>query len=286
MSALQQVIYADVLIFFNTVITFILLLTVRAFVNVGSSSGRIMLASLVGGVYSLIILAPKMHFLLMLLAKTGMCVSITCIAFHAKSFRNMLRCAVLFAASSYLFAGVVYAISFIVQSEYLIVNNGFPYIQISIISMIIICVIVYAVLFLLRKTVFRMQEDDMLYNLHLSFSGEEIDVLALLDSGNSIRDIYTGKPVIILTSERAIQLTGSEIPSVFTDWTNLNGSVKWRLLPVHALDGDKLLPVFNADAVRIAKGSSNKTLASVCVAVTNDPLGNGRYQALLSRDFI
>ena len=283
---MQRVIYADVLIFFNTVITFILLLTVKAILNMGGRAGRIILASFVGGAYSLIILAPQMPFSLMLLARAGMCVSITCIAFRATSMRNMLRSAALFLFSSYLYAGIIYAFNYMFQSEYLIVNNGFSYVQISIVSMIIICTIVYGLLFLLRKTVFRVHAQDMIYDLILSASGTEIAVRALLDSGNSIRDVYTGKPVIILTSACAEALIGGSFPTDPTALPDLHSDVRWRLLPVHALDGDKLLPLFMADAVKIIKGDNQKKHSSVCIAVTNDTLGKGEYQALLSRDFI
>lgn len=283
---MQQVIYADVLIIFNTLITFILLLTVKTFACVGGSTGRIITASFVGGVYSLIILAPKMHIILMLLAKTAMCVSITCIAFRTKCFRNMLRCAFMFLIFSCLYAGIIYALNAIVQSEFLIVNNGFSYVHVSIVSMIVICAAVYAVLFLLKKTVFRVHEEDMIYELNLSYKENEIRVRALLDSGNSVKDIYTGKPVIVLTSERAKDLTGNEIPGNLSDWSDLQNGVNWRLLPVHALDEDQLLPSFNADTVKIDKGNISKTHNSVCVAVTKDILGKGEYQALLSRDFI
>ena len=164
---MQQVVYADVLIVLNTVITFILLLTVKIFAGVSGNALRILLASFVGGVYSLIILAPKMPLILIFLAKSGMCVSITFIAFHIRNLRKMLRCCILFLCVSFLYAGILYAFSYFLQSDSLIVNNGAAYFQISAVSLILICSAVYGVIYLLRKKLFLIKQNDMIYDLNI-----------------------------------------------------------------------------------------------------------------------
>ena len=283
---MQQVIYADVLIFINTVITFILLLSVKAFAGVRTEAGRMFLASLIGGVYSLIILAPKMHFLLLLLAKTGMCVSIVFIAFRVRSARKMLRCAVSFLIVSYLYAGVMYAFSYFFQNEFLVVNNGASYFQMRASSLIGITVLLYGVLLLLKKTVFRTKQSDLLYDITIVLGTREISVKALLDTGNSLRDVYTGKPVLILTAGKAESLIGVRVPFDYNEVFAGERTVCFRLLPVRTLNGEKVLPAFTAECVRISGAQTVSDRRNVCIAVTDHPLGQEKYQALIGAELI
>ncbi len=282
----MQVIYADVLIFLNTVITFILLLTVKAFAATKAGPVRFALASFVGGVYSLIIFAPKIHFLLLLLARAAMCVSITFIAFHVRNIRMMLRCASLFLLISFLYAGIIYAFNYFFQSEFLIVNNGAAYFQMSAVSLILLSAAVYGVMFLLRRTLFRYRREDMIFDVSITFLQRDISVKALMDSGHSVRDAYTGKPVIILTAERASALTGLQPDAELSAWANADARLCFRLLPVHALGADQFLPAFLAEKVSIHGKDTTREFGRVCIAVTKDPLGKKRYQALISEDFM
>ena len=283
---MQQVIYADVLVFMNTVITFILLLTVKAYAGVPTAAGRMVLASFVGGLFSLVILAPKMHFLLLLLAKAGMCVSITFIAFSIKNIKKMLRCAALFLLVSYLYAGITYAVSYIFQTQYLYVNNGFSYLPVQVPTLVLLTAAVYGGMLLLKKYVFRKDQADMIYDAQITFGDREIRVKALMDSGNSLRDIYTGKPVVILASSDASLLTGIGRAEDYTDVLTADTGVCFRLLPVHTLNGEKLLPAFTVDRVRITDAQTEKVYRGMCVAVTDHPLGSEKYQALIGAELI
>ena len=284
---MQQVIYADVLVFLNTVITFILLLTVRQFTGAGTSAGRMIAASFVGGAYSLIILAPKMHFLLMLLAKTAMGVSITYIAFRVRSFRRMLKCLSLFLIASFLYAGIMYSLRYFIGSGFITVQNGSVYFDLSVYSLILITVLIYVVILILRKKVFGVRQEDMVYDLVLTLGENSVTVKALLDSGHTVRDIYTNQPVVILRSEEAGRLTETDCRTPdFWLCAAETGGIAWRLLPVRSLSGEKLLPTFSAETAQTAGENVLKKLGPVSVAVTEDRLGSEAYQALISEDFI
>ena len=283
---MQQVVYADVLIVLNMVITFILLLTVKIFAGVGTNTVRIMLASLVGGVYSLIILAPKMHLVLLLLAKAGMCISISFIAFHIRNFRKMARCCVLFLFASFLYAGILYAFSYFFQTDALIVNNGAAYFQLSAVSLVLICAAVYGVLYLLRKKLFLTKQRDMIYEMNITYDVHDIKIKALLDTGHTVKDVYTGKPVIILNADYASFLTGIPADTDVNGWADADPKLCFRLLPMQVLGGETYLPAFIANKVTVSCTQSISERKDVCVAVTKDKLGEQNYQALISEDLI
>ena len=283
----QHVIYADVLVFLNTVVTFFLLLTVKQFTGVKTSAPRLISGAFVGGIYSLIVFAPHMHFVLLFLAKTAMSLSITFIAFHSTRMKKMMRCFVLFWCVSFLYAGIMYAIQYILQGAFITVNNGTVYFDMSGYSLIIITVMIYGVIFVLRKKVFGFHQSDMIYDIELHYGDTQVKAKALLDTGNQVRDLYTNHPVVILTSSVAERLINKKISKeTVSVCSAVNEGIAIRLLPVQAISGETFLPAFTADAAAISNDGSRKEHTKICVAVTDDLLGKERYQALISEDLL
>ena len=283
---MRQIVYADVLVFLNTVVTFFLLLTVKQFAAVKTSTPRLITASFVGGVYSLVLLAPKMHFLLLLLAKTAMSVSITLIAFHVIRGRKLLRCLALFLGASFLYAGIMYALSYCLQGTFVTVNNGAVYYDISVYSLIGITALVYGVLVVLRKKVFRYDKEDLICTVKLTCLQNEVTVKALVDSGHNAKDVYTGRPVVILAREQAAMLAGRSLDVMERTVGETGCAPAIRLLPLRSLSGEKLLPAFTAESVEITGRNTYRLVRNVSVAVTDDPLGGEKYEALIGGDLI
>lgn len=279
---MQQVIYVDVLIVLNTVITFILLLCVRQFTGCATGSGRLVAASLVGGVYSLIILAPPMNLFLTLLTKAAVGLSIAYIAFRATRLRHILRSGLLFLGMSFLFAGVLYAVT-LTGTNRLTYNNGFGYMELSLPALVALCVALYLVILLLRKKVFLAKEQDAVYRMELFYKENSFRGSALLDTGNGLRNAYSDSEVILLTEDAAKSLTGFRVTADVAKMSDLGLPV--RLLPVKALSAEKLLPAFTAEKLIVYDEGVRREVQSPCVAVTDDPLGRERYQALLSGSF-
>ena len=284
---MEPVIYADVLIFLNAVVTFFLLLTVKQFTGAKTSAGRLISGAFVGGVYSLTVLAPQMHFILMLIAKTAMSLSITFIAFHSKRMKKMMQCFILFWAAGFLYAGVMYAIRFLLQGSFITINNGAVYFDLNVYSLIFLTVLVYVVILFLRRKVFRFRSEDMICDIELSYGAAVVRAKALLDTGNHVRDIYTNHPVVILTAEMAERLTHMQIKGETGDLlAAANEGIRLRLLPVQALSGEKYLPAFTADTARIITDDRRKEIRHVSVAVTDDKLGEEKYQALIGEEML
>lgn len=280
---MEQVIYADVLIFLNTVITFILLLTVKQFSGAETGAGRLILGSAVGGLYSLILLAPQMNFFLTLLTKTAIAVTITCISFKVTTFKKLFRSLLLFLGASFLYAGVMYTLSYVPGTGFLTVNNGYGYVNLSMTSLIFISVVLYGVISILKKRFFLPKEEDMIYDFTLTFRGREVSGKALLDSGNNVRDVYSEREVLIVSANLIEELTGMEVKNDVAEMTAQGLSV--RLLPVKSLSSHKLLPAFTAEKAVVYDDGIRKEVKNPCVAVTQDILGGEKYRALIGNKF-
>ena len=90
---MKQIIYVDVLVVLNTVVTFIMLLTTAAVTGVKNSVGRLLIGAVTGGLFSLILLAPEMSVPCVLLTKAAMAVSlVVCFAVSLLTPQNLEKC--------------------------------------------------------------------------------------------------------------------------------------------------------------------------------------------------
>lgn len=274
-----QVVYADELVFLNTVVNFVLLLTVRLFTGAETGTGRLVCASLAGGAYSLILLAPEMGWLPMLLTRTAMCVSLVFLAFRLRSLRSMMRCTLLFLGVSFLYAGVFFWLSR-VAGGFFTMRNGVGYFDPGLGLLLAGSVGLYYLIRWIRKTFFRFRSADMVYEMALTRDRTTVKTHALLDSGNHARDPFFHRPVIIVTESVAARLTGVREPSRFG--TEETRDARFRLLPVSSVGEETLLPAFTADKAVLRRDGIVREVPSPCVAVTRDPLGGERYEALIS----
>ena len=280
---MHQVIYVDILIFINTLITYLLLLSVRHLTAAQTTTPRLLLGSGIGGVYSLVLLAPEMSAWLMLLTKALMCVAIVCVVFRAGSLRKKLRCAAVFLCVNYLYAGVIYSVGYFLKAYGVKVNNGFAYFEFGYVSLVLLCVVLYCCLRLLQKKLFSYSQKDSVYQMELSLNGSRARLQGLLDTGNQLRDLYSGKPVVVINAEIARSITGiGSTEEIRRRMESEATSVHFRLLPVSAVSSAKLLPSFTGDEMIIYGEKGRKVVRAPCIAVTDDKLGEGRYQALIN----
>lgn len=284
---MQKIIYADVLIFLNAVVTFVLLLSVAELSSVRAKPGRIATGSLVGGVYSLIILAPPINFFALLITKIFMCISIVLLTFHVKSYKKTLKCLSIFVLMNFLYAGVIYFFSTLTGAAYLQYNNGYGYIHISTPALILITAAVFAVLKILHAKFYSQRAKNLIYKLLIRYNNSEVCVNALYDSGNSICDAYTGRPVVIVSEEQISELLNQDDFLALTHGKNSaellsKSKIKIRYLPVSTIGGKEILPAFTADRVIIENDGVYKEIEMPSIAVTSSGLGRKDYRALIN----
>ena len=284
---MQQIIYVDVLIFLNTIITFIILLATTEISGVSAKAVRLLTGSLLGGIYSLIILAPEMNVFLVFATRIAMSVSIISITFSIHKIKKFLRCLVSFVGISFVFAGIVYFLESFLSSSFLQMNNGMVYFDVSFFSLVVMCSAAFFVIRIINKKVFTKTQTDLIYELEIMFNGKSVRMTALYDSGNCVQDVYTGKPVIIVNANKIKEFFDEKTFNLlfvdFSDDENMISNIKLRFLPVKSISSSTLLPAFTAQKIIISDENIRKEISSPCIAVTFDELGENSYQALINQ---
>ncbi len=275
---MSGVIYADVLFVLNVYITYALLLLTALFLGIAPKRMRLFLAGVIGGSSSLFVLLPEINTAFLGALRVVLCLVFSAVAFRYNGIRQLLRQSVTFLAVNFLFAGLMFAVWYFVTPSAVYYNTGIVYFDIDTLSLILITAVCY---FVIKAFGFFMKlrsPKNMLYDVFVSVGEDEYKLKGFLDTGNSLKDPFTSADVIVV-SRTAVEkyfprdMTISDIIA--------HSPLKIRYLPCATVAGNKLLPIFRADKVRIKGISADFTVDGVMVAVCDENIKNGEFQALL-----
>lgn len=264
---MKPVIYIDVLIFLNTIITFLLLLAAGRLMKLSPSPGRLLLGSFLGGASSLIILAPDMGILMSLLTKLLFCLAIVTAVFNPKSVKAVIRQTGYFFAVNFIFAGLMLFICSLPNVSLIQYNNGAVYINFSVTSLTVSSLLCYLITVILGKITNKKTPSDSVFDIEIHSQGKSVKGKALLDTGNSLEDPFSGEGVIIIR-----QSFGKDIlPENIVKYLEGNASQceKIRLIPFSTVSSEGLMPCFRAEKVIVSGSKDVYFLKNTEIGVSN-----------------
>ena len=97
-----------------------------------------------------------------------------------------------------LFGGIVLAVFSIFKPYGIIVNNGMVYFNISPILLISTTLISYFLITLISRFTKQNGNTQHLFKIEIYYNQIKIDALCLLDTGNSLTDTLSDRPVILI----------------------------------------------------------------------------------------
>ena len=252
-----MVVYLDLVMVLNFLVDFLLLLGTNRLSGFPMGSLRCAGGALVGSVYSGACLLPEFRFLGSLLWR---CVSLCLITMMAFGWNTgALKRGGIFLLLSMAMGGIA-----------LCVGRG------DVVSL----VLCGGLCFLLSTVSFGGQVGGREYvSLKISYEGRDASLIALKDTGNTLKDPVTGEPVLIISAEVASRLTG-------LTRRQLQNPMETLMVPPMA--GLRLIPyrsVGNGGGFLLAKRFADVTIGekkqSALVAFASEGLGKGEiYQAL------
>ena len=283
---MQTVIYADLLIILNIVITLIIIIITSDLLKIQSEKTRYIIGSLAGGFLSLIILAPPMNAFLSVIVRLFISVIIVMLSFKVNTVRLYLKCFITFNGVSLLLAGIMLAAGTLVRKNSVVTNNGFLYVDFSISAVIIIICASFFLIKIINRSIFMKNKKDLFFDTEICFSERKIKVTAFFDSGNSLQDVFTGRPVIIVSAEAVRPLLEEsfydEILSVFdvNEYKSFSGRI--RLLPVRTLGNSCFIPAFTAEKAVVSGNDMLRIIEKPTIAVADNTFEGKQYSALIN----
>jgi stage II sporulation protein GA (sporulation sigma-E factor processing peptidase) len=265
-----MIVYVDTLIFTNTIVDFILLTATDFIVRRQSSILRSIIASVAGGLSSLYIFLQSDTLIFDLLFKALISVIIVIITNGFRRSFWIYLC--VFLGLSFTLNGVTIFLAHHFSSV-IYSYNFINYYDVSPIVLILVTAVIYVSV----RVIQRKRERGKCYEaeLRVFICSVELNLNALIDTGNSIIDPFGNSEIFIISPNKfkiaEECLSDNEVIS------------RKRIIPIKTVGGTDILTGYRCDKAIVFLGKDQYIFSKVIVVSAKEEL-NGRYNALISPD--
>lgn len=280
----MRVIYLDVLLVLNFCMDYCILRAAAAIGGKRCPAWRLGLAAGFGALYAGgCVLLPV---LAMPPLRMAACAVMAACAFAVRHIGQLMRKTLLVLLVSFVFGGCVFALEQISGTSLSV--DGALYAPVSRKVLLVSAALAYG----LSGIVFRNQAKEKRpygETIRLSCNGTIQEVYLLVDSGNTLQDPITGRPVMILTRTAALRilpeevqflplLLGQDNAAELVQRVRQAGISGWRLISFQSVGGGGMMPCFHPDAVTREDGSAYDSMVAISGA---GAICSGEYDGLI-----
>ena len=269
-----MVIYIDVLIAFNIFINFLILLCSAKISGCEKHGIRIVFGSVFAGLCSLIILLDPLNAFASAVVKTGITAVIALISFPFNSVKSFLRNLFSLFFVNFVFAGMMTAVYIFYAPQNMVFSNGTVYFDVNITFLAVSSLICYGFIKLITALLKRYSSAERICRVSVSVGAFTVGFDALIDTGSSLTDCFTNKPVTAVEKNAVSEMINSVTES---EYERRSG-----VIPVKTASGTELLETFRADSMTISAGDKKWKIEKPVLALTKQNLSGGEYRALIN----
>ena len=285
----MTVIYVDTLFLLNAMVDYLLLLASARLAGEPLARLRFLLGAVLGGLYAVSIFLPGLSFLARPPCRLAAAVLMVLAAFWKS--RRLLRQVVIFFALSCAFGGGVLAIA-LLGGRGLALSNGVLYSGMDLKIVLLSAAGCYGALTLIfQRTGRHTAASGELRPVRLTLGERQVSLTALVDTGNTLTDPATGRPVLVAEADCVEELLPPGIRPSSADLRDPAGALerledpwrrRFRLLPYRSVGVDRgLLLAVRVDQVQVGEEDRGPMLAALSPTPVSD---GGGYRALLGAD--
>lgn len=288
-------IYLDVVFFENVILNYIIILSTAIISKSKTNVKRIMLSSVVGGIFAILNYIVNLELLISILLKVSISFIMIMIAFGKYSIKKVLKEVIFFYLVSFTFGGIAFMLLFFINpNNIVVVKNHFvgtyP-LKIAVLAGIVGFIIIAIVTKIIRD---RINKKIMICELEIFYNGKTKKIKTLLDTGNLLKEPISNADVVIVEKD---SLEGIVSNSFLEDiafilqgkWIEENNirEYKFKLVPFSSLGNDNgLLIAFKPDYIKIY-GEEEFVRNDVLIGIYDGKLSrNNMYTSLIGLDIL
>ena len=284
-------IYIDVLFLLNFILDYIILVTTAFLNDVKPKLYRIICASAIGALYSVLIFFPQLSLINILLFRIGISIIIVLTAFKYLAIINYIKNVLTYYIVNAIYGGSIYAFyNFTVLGSKMNYSNGVYYIDLPLWAILALTFLMYWLIKFVTVIFNNRTQSKNIRTIKIIFSEETLFVNALFDTGNSLCDPISLLPVMLVQSncfENKLQAgIIKEIQKQSTDSLlilhKIYPELKFRMIPFKDISGNKST-VFAFKPTKVVDLEKNKEMPNILIGIINTQLCNDKsYEALLN----
>lgn len=300
MQVICMTIYIDVVFLENLVMNSIILVASGIILKKKMKWIRIILASSLGAIYTIIGYISVLEIYSNLILKVILSILIIYIAFNPQTVKQLWKDLLIFYLTSFVFGGVAFALIYVVKPQDILMKNGLflgTYPLKTVLLAAIVAFIIIIAAFAIVKTKF--SKKDMFCDVEVELNNKMIKTRAMIDTGNLLKEPITNTPVIVVEHtllyecvpkeilDNLESILGGELVKIPEKVRNEYIS-KLKLIPFASLGKQNgMLVGIKADSLKIIQDDQEKENKNVIVGIYNKSLTKrGEYRALIGMDLI
>lgn len=293
-------IYLDIILLENICMNYIILFATGLIHRTKIKGWKILISSIIGGVYAILSFAPILEIYSNLIFKMLLSVVMVYIAFHPSNVKILLKELIIFYLVSFAFGGCAFCLLYFIRPQDILMRNGvltgtYP-IKIALLGGIVGFVIVNIAFKVVKG---KLSKKDMFCEVTIFLNNKQKTIKAFIDTGNLLKDPISGMPVIVIEAVELEEMLPKEIIMNINDI--LEGrkievlselpneyKLKFRIIPFSSLGKQNgMLLGFIADKVEVKIEENVQELFNIIVGVYEKNLTkNGAYTGLVGIDII
>ncbi|MDD6276425.1 MAG: sigma-E processing peptidase SpoIIGA [Clostridia bacterium] len=274
-------VYVDVLLTVNLFVNYALLLCSSLIMRRKPSGLRILAGAAVGSIYSLIIFLPTIPAAAELVMRIAAGMLIVLCSFGFGSVRKFLRCYFTFLAVSFVFGGIMLVLWLTVAPTGMVYRSGAVYFDINFAVLAVSTVVCFAIVSVISHFISRKAPKGSIYNIVVTNCGRSVSGTALMDTGNSLVEQFSGYPVII-AEMKSVQSIMPESVKSYIEKGSVNDECDGLRFVAHkTVSGTGLLPAFKPDSIELSSLDRKLKSNHAYIAVTEADISGGEYDFLI-----
>ena len=249
---MEYVVYGDVLVAVNFLMDFLILGLCEALSGLRQRRWRRIAASAAGGLWSFAIFLPAGSVLLDAGVRLAVSLTVVFLAYGRQRPRVFLRLVTVFYAASLLVAGAVVALWFLFPGRGYAYGNGAVYLNLSPAALLGAAGAAYLFVRAFDRAFRRCRADGELYPIRAFRGGRTAGFTALADTGNRLAEPFSGRPLVLVSLEKARPLlTPEELAWLESGMEAGEPPPGVRLAPYSTVSGRGLLAVVRPERLEI-----------------------------------
>lgn len=294
-------IYLDIVLLENLCMNYIILFASAYILKIKIRNIRFVISSLFGGIYSLLAYTQISQIYSNILFKLMLSIIMIYIAYKPKTIKELIKNTVIFYLISFVFGGAAFALLYFVKPQEIFIKNGlyvgtYP-LKIAILGGIVgFTIIVISLKYIKNK----ITKKDIFFNICIYIEEKNINITALMDTGNMLKDPISNMPVIIVEKEKLIdvfpntilnnlnKIIGGDVPEEIYNTENIKYITKFKVIPFKSIGNENgLLLGFKANKIEIEIEKSKRMLKDIIIGIYDSKLSKkDTYSALIGMDIL
>ena len=239
-------IYLDIVLLENILLNYIIILSTAIISKERINFVRIILSSMVGGIFSIITYTTEVPVSLGILIKIVISIIMMKIAFKSLKIKKFLKTLVFFYLVSFTFGGIAFMLLFFINPQNIKLNGnrlvGIYPLKVTILAGLVGFIIISIVAQIIKN---RMTKNSMICELEIFYKGKYKKIKTMLDTGNLLKEPISNADVIIvekeslkdILNEDLLENIGTIIKGKWLEEENIY-SYKLKIIPFTSLGND------------------------------------------------